>query len=83
MQHRTVDNRLTFIHSLHMHLIFITLTIMTQPPEQNSKGATGGVLKIFANFTGKHFCWRLFLTNLQVFRPAMLLKGDSYTGAFL
>ena len=56
---------------------------MTQPPEQNSKGATGGVLKIFANFTGKHFCWRLFLANLQVFRPAMLLKGDSYTGAFL
>ena len=66
-----------------MHLIFITLTTMTQPPEQNSKRAAGGVLKNFANFTEKHFCWSLFLTNLQAFRPAMLLKADSYIRAFL
>ena len=25
------------------------------------------VLKIFALFTGKHLCWSLFLTKLQVF----------------
>ena len=56
---------------------------MTQPPEQNSKRAAGGVLKNFANFTEKHFCWSLFLTNLQAFRPAMLLKADSYIRAFL
>ena len=24
-----------------------------------------GVLKTFANFIGKHLCWRLFLTKLQ------------------
>ena len=24
-----------------------------------------GVLKSFANFTGKHLCWSLFLKNLQ------------------
>ena len=56
---------------------------MTQPPEQNSRGAAGGVLKNFANFTGKHLCWSLFFTKLQAFRQAMLLKGDSYTGVFL
>ena len=28
------------------------------------------VLKNFANFTEKHLCWSLFLTKLQVFRPA-------------
>ena len=32
------------------------------------------VLKNFANFTGKHLCWSLFLITLQVFRPAILLK---------
>ena len=24
-----------------------------------------GILKSFANFTGRHLCWRLFLKNLQ------------------
>ena len=32
------------------------------------------VLKTFANFTGKHLCWSLFLITLLVFRPATLLK---------
>ena len=42
-----------------------------------------GVLKTFANFTGKHLCWNLFLITLQVFRPATLLKRYSYTDVFL
>ena len=33
-----------------------------------------GVLKNFANFTGKHLCWSPFWILLQVFRPATLLK---------
>ena len=41
---------------------------------QNSWAPTGGVLKNFGNITGKHLCWSLFLTTLQVFRPAALLK---------
>ena len=28
-----------------------------------------GVLKNFANFTGKHLYWNLLLTKLQVYRP--------------
>ena len=40
-----------------------------------------GVLKDFANFTGKHLCWSFFLKKLQVLRPATLLKTDSSTGA--
>ena len=47
---------------------------MIQPLEQNSKAATRGVFKNFTNFTGKHLCWSLFFTKLQVFRPATLLK---------
>ena len=34
-----------FIYLLLIHLILPTLTIMTQPPEQNSEAAAGGVLK--------------------------------------
>ena len=34
-------------------------------------------LKKFAIFTGKHLCWSVFLINLQVWRPAALLKRDS------
>ena len=37
----------------------------------------------FANFTGKHLCWSLFLIKFQVFRPATLLKRDSNTGVFM
>ena len=48
--------------------------IHKQPPEV--------LLKFFANFTGKHLCWRLFFTKLQAFRPATLLKIDSYTSVF-
>ena len=33
-----------------------------------------GVLKTFANFTGKHLRWTLFLITLLVFRPATLWK---------
>ena len=36
-----------------------------------------GVLKNFANFTGKHLCWSLFLIKFQTLRPATLLKRDS------
>ena len=42
-----------------------------------------GVLKDFANFTGKHLCRSLFLIKLQAFRPANLLKRYFNTGNFL
>ena len=32
------------------------------------------VLKNFANFTGKHLCWSLFLHKVAGLRPATLLK---------
>ena len=38
-----------------------------------------GFLKNFAIFTGKHLCWSLFVTIVQTFRPATLLKRDSNT----
>ena len=34
------------------------------------------VLKNFANLTGKHLFWSLFLIKLQVLRTTTLLKGD-------
>ena len=69
--------------ALFIIIYLLTLTILTQPLEQNSEAAAGGVLKNFANFTGKHLCWSLFFTKLQAFRPATLLKIDSYTSVFL
>ena len=42
-----------------------------------------GVLKSFGNSTGKHLCWSLFLINLQILRPATLLKKDCSTSVFL
>ena len=76
---------LLIIHWLFyiIHNYILTLTILTQPPEQNSEATAGGVLKNFANSTGKHLCWSLFLKKLQAFRPTTLLKRDSYTGVFL
>ena len=37
-----------------------------------------GVLKSFANFTGKHLWWSLFLIKLEAFRPVSLLKRLQY-----
>ena len=42
-----------------------------------------GVLKNFANFTGKRLRWSLFLVKRQDFWLATLLKRDSNTGVFL
>ena len=42
-----------------------------------------GVVKNFAEFTGKDLCWSLFLIKLQAFRSVTLLKGDSNTVASL
>ena len=54
---------LLIIHWLFyiIHNYILTLTILTQPPEQNSEATAGSVLKNFANSTGKHLCWSLFL----------------------
>ena len=41
-----------------------------------------GVFKNFANFTGKHLCWSLFLITLQVFRPAPLLERYFFRNFF-
>ena len=37
-----------------IHHLLPTLTILTQPPEQNLEAAAGAVLENFVNFTGKH-----------------------------
>ena len=72
----------SYIDFFTLFTIIYVLTL-TQPPKQNSEAAAGGVLKNFANFTGKHLCWSLFFKKLQAFRSEMLLKRDSYTGVFL
>ena len=58
----------------------IIATLRVFPSEAFYKKA---VLKNFAIFLGKHLCWSLFLTNLQSFRTATLLKRDSNTSVFL
>ena len=40
------------------------------------------LLKNFANFAEKYLCRSLFLTKLQVFRPAILSKRDFQQGRF-
>ena len=41
-----------------------------------------GVLKNFANFTGKHLCWSLFY-EVGRLQPASFLKRDSNASASL
>ena len=41
-----------------------------------------GILKSFANFIEKDLCGSLFLTKLQGFRPATLLKRGFNTSVF-
>ena len=44
-----------------------------------AEAVTVGALRNFADFTGKHRCWRLFKIKL---RPATLLKRVFNTGVF-
>ena len=53
-----------------------SLRLQIQTPKEVS-------LKNFAIFTEKRLCWSLFLINLQVWRPATLLKRDSNIGVLL
>ena len=66
---------LLFRHYLGMNALIIlcllTLTILTQSPEQNSYATPRCVLKNFANFTGKHLCWSLFSIKFLTFRAAI------------
>ena len=41
------------------------------------------VLKNLAILIGKHLCWSLFLINLEVYKPGILLQWDSDTSVFL
>ena len=58
-------------------------------PPENYRSSDGscfvkkGILKNFANFTGKHLHWNFFLKKLQAFWAAALLKRDSDTDVFL
>ena len=42
-----------------------------------------GVLKNFANFTGKNSRCKLFLIKFKAFIPATLFKKDFNTGVYL
>ena len=74
------DFVVTFFHSSFTDKKCLCLLgLQMQPPEVFCKKA---VLKTFVIFTGKHFCWGLFLIKLQAFRPATLLKRNFNTGVF-
>ena len=54
--------------------------VQKQPPEMFFKK---GALKNFANMTGKHLCWSLFLIKMEAWGPVTLLKRVSKTDVFL
>ena len=76
MQLHTIDQTLYihFTYWLLIHFTLLIITILTQPLEQNWETTAGDVLEIFANFTGKHLCWGLSFTKLQVFRQQHYYK---------
>ena len=54
-----------------------------QPPDVQKHSPEAfckkGVLKIFANFTGKHLCWSLFFNKVACLQPASFLRRASRT----
>ena len=68
----------TLVNKFHcVRVSSIKKIVFTKLPlEHNSEVAVGGIFKSFANFTGKHLCWSLFLIELQTFKPGTLLKGN-------
>ena len=64
----------------HRFLLRTPLKTLVKPQKQPRElFCKKGVLRNFANFTGKHRCWSLFLIELQAFRPGALSKKDFKT----
>ena len=61
-------------------LLYLWSSLQKQPPEVF---CTKGILRNFANFTGKHLCQSLFVNEVAGLRPATLLKKGSGKGVFL
>ena len=87
--HKTADNRLFWKSDalrrkrlFTQGKVFGVRLIITRSRHRRCS-VKRGVLKNFANFTGKHLCWSLFLIMLQSFNPATFLKRDSNTGVLL
>ena len=53
---------------------------MTSPEAVAQVFCKKAALKTYAELTGKHLCWSLFLIKFQGFRLVILLKRDSETG---
>ena len=84
--HRTAINWTVLIVAAQILLLRAILEMKISIPGRSSQercSVKKGVLKNFANFTGKHLCWSLFLIKFQAFNPGTLLKRDSNTGVFL
>ena len=62
------------IHWLLIHLILLTLIIMTQTPKQNSDAAAGGVLKNFAIFTEKKIYVGVFFYKVASLQNCIVIK---------
>ena len=82
MQHHTVGNTLTFIHSSLIYLTFITLTIMTQRQSKIQKEPPQVFSKVL-QISQENTCVGVSFTKLQAFSPGKLLERDSYTCVFL
>ena len=76
----------TFIITLIIIFTFNTFTTIRSSRSQMF--CKIGILKNFANFTGKHLCWKSLFSKVADLKPAdlkpaTLLTGDSNTGLFL
>ena len=69
-------NITTFLKTYTYGGYFCTFTLTTYREfsqvlsGKNINAATGDVLKIFTDFTGKQLCWSLFLIKFEIFKNA-------------
>ena len=62
--------------------MLFTLTVMTQPPEQNLEAVDGGVFKML-QILQENTCVGVSFLQSCKFQAAALLKRDSCTGNFM
>ena len=74
------------VHFLFLHFSWSSfemfLCIMCTRKSHRRCTAKNGILKSFANFTGKHLFWNIFLIKSQAFQSATLLKKKTPTKLF-
>ena len=75
----TITGALLWIHLCEYIFSFLLFCLRKDTSSHRGCFVKKGVLKNFANLTGKHLCWNLFYIKLHIFKNTYFEEQNSFT----